>query len=112
MTDSNEDVKENGPFQDFIHDSNMVDAVKYQNPIHAATKPTYVRSKNRIDYILVSKDLPPAIVTAGHDGFHELIQTSDHLGIYLSIVHCSLIPMQLILLILLTAGFNFTKELV
>ena len=59
--------------------------MKYHNPIHAASKPTYIRSKNRLDYILVSRDLLPAITAAGHYDFHELIQTSDHRGIYLSL---------------------------
>lgn len=85
MLDSNEDVKDNGQFQDFIHKTQLVDVVKVKNPIHAATRPTYNRSKNRLDYILVSQDLLSSIVQAGHHDFHELIQSTDHRGVYMSI---------------------------
>lgn len=84
MTDSNKDVKANGPFKQFISSNQLADAVQHNNPLHAQ-RPTYIRSKNRIDYILISEDLVPSITTAGHYDFHHLIQNTDHCGIYMSL---------------------------
>ena len=85
MLDSNEDIQHVGPFHRFVASNQLVDAIGVNNPQHAETRPTYNRSQNRIDYILISRDLLPSITRSGHYDFHELFQKSDHRGIYMSL---------------------------
>ena len=81
MSDTNEDVKTNEPLCDFIYANQLVDIVKHINPLHAARRPTYIRSNNHLDYILVSPDLVQSVMRAGHYEFHELIRNTDHCGV-------------------------------
>ena len=85
MLDSNEDIKKNGTFKLFVDSNQFVDAIQIHNPNHAINRPTFIRSSNRIDYILVTRDLLPFITKAGHYDFHQLFLSTDHRGIYMSL---------------------------
>ena len=80
MMDSNEDIKEEGAFANFAKNNDLVDIAPQFDPL-LAEDPTYLHSKKRLDYILLSPNLAEIAIKAGHHQFHQFM-VSDHKGVY------------------------------
>ena len=94
LMDANEVLTETGQLRDFISTTGLDDAIQILNPVHAKHRPTYMKSKNRLDYIFTTPDVIQCAHDAGHYDHKELIQTADHCGIYLKLDATKLFNMQ------------------
>ena len=56
-----------------------------QDELHGKTEsPSYARGSHKIDRVLISSELLPAVKTAGTLGHHDLGIVSDHMGIFVT----------------------------
>eukprot|EP00957_Ditylum_brightwellii_P098210 7483154-Ditylum_brightwellii.AAC.1 len=71
--------KENGPFIKFMTDNDLVDAYKHMHPeSHPAT---YLQGQKRLDYVLITPGLLPALWAIGYLPFHTG-HFSDHCALW------------------------------
>eukprot|EP00957_Ditylum_brightwellii_P068290 5184684-Ditylum_brightwellii.AAC.2 len=77
--DSNEDSDQDRQFLKFIIDNDLVDAYKHMHPeSHLAT---YLRGQKRLDYMIKTPGLIPALQAIGYLPFHTRI-VSDHYSLW------------------------------
>eukprot|EP00957_Ditylum_brightwellii_P045000 3413993-Ditylum_brightwellii.AAC.1 len=73
--DANDDILEDGAFNRFIVKINLTDAY---NHVHPKSHPAiYLRGSKKLDYMLLTPGLLPAIIAIGYLPFHTGI-LSDH----------------------------------
>jgi hypothetical protein len=81
-----------GDFNEHIHDHNsflqevslqckLIDIWKQRFP-QSAEPNTYILGSRRIDYVLISQELSPAVLAVGYEPFHYTLPT-DHCGIFI-----------------------------
>ena len=74
--DANEVLTESGQLRNFISTTGLEDAIQILNPVHAQHRPTFMKSKNRLDYIFTTPDVIQCSHDAGHyDVWYNLPDT-------------------------------------
>eukprot|EP00957_Ditylum_brightwellii_P074539 5663510-Ditylum_brightwellii.AAC.1 len=66
--DSNEDLKENGAFKKFTDNLDLIGAYSHMHP--TSNPLTYLRGQKRLDYMLITPGLLPALRLIGYLPFH------------------------------------------
>eukprot|EP00980_Cylindrotheca_fusiformis_P031495 scaffold26462_cov166-Cylindrotheca_fusiformis.AAC.1 len=79
MGDFNEDIGEtNSNLHQLLQDANLqlIDIIARNHP-HTQHLPTYIRGSTRLDFVLLSSDLIPAVKSCGYLPYHSHFRT-DH----------------------------------
>ena len=110
MMDSDEDITDAGDFAMFAQNKDLVDIAPQVDPL-LAQSPTYLHSRKRLDYILLSPHLAEIAIKAGHHQFHQYM-VSGHKGyIFTSGQRTFLIMKQWIGVNLRIGGLGFVGEI-
>eukprot|EP00957_Ditylum_brightwellii_P051109 3875079-Ditylum_brightwellii.AAC.2 len=79
LLDANKDILDNGQFTKFFKDNDLVDAYHHLHP--QSNPATYLRGHKRLDYMLLTPGLTPALRSIGYLPFHTGIFL-DHCALY------------------------------